>query len=190
MLTINCPKCSRSLSFNYASPGDMVMCRDCNIHIQTALDGTSVLANYYIDSSKLPPRLDDRLCANCHVIISGGGVWEGQLRFCGPACWEHYYYPDFCANCIAETTAESPSSNSRFNGIGTDFLGRYGDACPNCFSVIRRRWFLVFLIPTFPLGYYRVKYCTSGNAVTGDRTFKARHMPPERLRESSSRTPA
>ena len=192
MLTITCPKCNRSLSFNYASPGDVVMCRDCNLHLQSGTDGAVVLTDYQIDPAKLLPREDDRLfdrCPNCHVTIFGGGLREGRLRFCGLYCLEHYIHPDFCADCLAETTAEAPASNSRSNGIGTDFFG--GEAkCSICFSVIRRRSFCVLLIPICSLGHYRVKYCTPGDRVTVGPTFKARYLPPARLRELRLRTTA
>ena len=90
MLTITCPKCNRSLSFNYASPGDVVMCRDCNLHLQSGTDGAVVLTDYQIDPENLLPREDDRLfdrCPNCHVTIFGGGLREGRLRFVDYTVW-------------------------------------------------------------------------------------------------------
>jgi hypothetical protein len=62
----------------------------------------------------------------------------------------------FCAQCVAETTDETPGDVSTLNGIGRQFYGSAAP-CPECASVIRTLWWTLVSLPVVPLGSYRYK---------------------------------
>jgi hypothetical protein len=62
----------------------------------------------------------------------------------------------FCAQCVAETTDETPGDVSTLNGIGRQFYGSAAP-CPECASVIRTLWWTLVSLPFVPLGSYRYK---------------------------------
>jgi hypothetical protein len=104
-------------------------------------------------------------CARCNTAILFGGIREEGQIFCGRLCFENHKYQGFCPSCVAETKDTSPGGTYTLNGIGTKLYGNYVK-CPTCFSVIKRKWFCVLLIPVIPLSRYRIKF-VSGNRYIG-----------------------
>lgn len=117
-------------------------------------------------------------CAHCGSRIVFG-VKDGEDHFCDKYCLENHRYPGFCKDCVSETTEESTGGTSSINGIGTTLYGA-ASRCPNCHSVIKRKWFCIFCIPIVPLKRYRVKPVTS-------RTHISRRLPDEKCAESQFR---
>jgi hypothetical protein len=97
-------------------------------------------------------------CASCNGVIFFGKK-EGDLQFCNQTCMEFFAAPNFCQNCVDETTPESPRGTYVINGVGTRIYGNRSK-CPNCFSVIKKKWFCIVYIPVIPLGTYRIKPVT------------------------------
>ncbi len=72
----------------------------------------------------------------------------------------------FCSKCIAETTDESPGNVNTVNGIGTALMGtrwltRGLDRCPQCGSVIQTKW-TTFGFGISKHGTYRILYTKQG----------------------------
>jgi hypothetical protein len=79
----------------------------------------------------------------------------------------------FCAQCVAETSDETPGDVSTINGIGRKFYGS-SSPCPECGSVVRTLWWTLVEAPILPLGSYRYK--TSEETVNRAR-FWCRKLP-------------
>jgi hypothetical protein len=62
----------------------------------------------------------------------------------------------FCAQCVAETTDQTPGDVSTLNGIGRQFYGS-AEPCPECASVVRTLWWTLVSLPVVPLASYRYK---------------------------------
>lgn len=103
-------------------------------------------------------------CAYCSSTIIFGGKKEGGKNFCNSICLEIFKHPDFCADCIDETVDKSPGGTFTLNGIGTRLYG-WGSKCPNCSSVIKRKWFCIAFIPVIPLAKYRIKNVSSSKYI-------------------------
>jgi|SRR5882724_10340210 len=98
-------------------------------------------------------------CASCNSIILFGKK-EGDLQFCNQQCMEFFAAPNFCQSCIDASTSESPGGTYTLNGVGTVIYGNSAK-CPDCFSVVRKKWFCIIYIPIIPLGTYRIKAVTA-----------------------------
>jgi len=97
-------------------------------------------------------------CALCGKRKMLGGFAENEHFFCSKKCSEGYKIAQkgFCKKCTSETTDESIGGGNSFNGIGTGLgFGFRKSKCPECNSVIRRKWFY-FGFPIVPLGKFRV----------------------------------
>jgi hypothetical protein len=69
---------------------------------------------------------------------------------------------DFCEDCLAATTNESPGAVLALNfALGTTFY-HSGGPCPNCGSIVATKCFILFLIPVVRLGRFRLKYHRKG----------------------------
>jgi hypothetical protein len=100
-------------------------------------------------------------CANCRATLLGGGK-EGENRFCSKECRQFFSHPNFCEQCIAESTPESLGGTFTLNYvIGTHLMGwGGGEPCPRCYAKVMRKW-LWILLPLFPVTEkYRVLYQT------------------------------
>ena len=84
------------------------------------------------------------------------------------------YVPEFCPQCIAETTDESLKGYFTINGIGLRLLGSRSK-CDICGSVIQRLWFC-FVIPIFPISKYRVKYLGESSLHTENMSRRLREL--------------
>lgn len=80
----------------------------------------------------------------------------------------------FCVACTGATTSESAGGAFRLNGFGTTILGR-ADPCPECGSVVARKWVTLFFVPVGPIGRYRVIY-TSRGLFGGSGSFYSRAL--------------
>jgi len=117
-------------------------------------------------------------CANCGATIVFGKQ-TGDNQYCNDICRENHQKPGFCGDCVAETTDVSPGGTFTYNGIGTKLYGN--DAkCPQCASVIKRKWFCILFIPVIPLKKFRIKQVTA-------RRYLGRFLPPEHARRSQLR---
>lgn len=65
--------------------------------------------------------------------------------------------PRFCDLCLSATSAKSPPSTRRVNGIGTAFW-ESRTRCPTCGSIDARVWFTILFLPVIPLGRYKIIY--------------------------------
>ena len=117
-------------------------------------------------------------CANCGNLIVFGKK-DGENQYCNEVCLEHHKHPGFCAECVAETTDESPGGTYTMNGVGTRLYG-VAAKCPTCRSVIKRKWFCILFIPVFPLKKYRIK------PVTANR-YLGRRILEEKIRDARMR---
>ena len=117
-------------------------------------------------------------CAGCGAMIAFG-IKDGEQRYCNKYCQEFHKYPNFCKDCVAETTDEATGGTSSINGIGTSLYGS-SSKCPNCHSVVKRKWFCIFCIPVVPLKRYRIKQVTA-------KLHIGRRLPDEKLQESQFR---
>lgn len=100
-------------------------------------------------------------CTGCNSTILFGGVKQDEMLFCNTLCLEYYLQPNFCASCLAESGDKVLGSTFMFNGIGTTLHGK-ASKCPNCYSVVRAKWFSFTFLPIIPLGKYRVKILANG----------------------------
>jgi hypothetical protein len=110
-------------------------------------------------------------CANCGNRMLFGKTKSGnqsnnEKKFCSKECMMYFNHPEFCDECLSETTDESAKYlllHWYFIGIGfpshiyNKHLGKSHE-CQTCHSVIQRLWFILLLIPLIPLSKYRVKY--------------------------------
>lgn len=103
-------------------------------------------------------------CASCSSTILFGGKKENGNTFCNDICLEIFRHPDFCSDCRNETIDESPGGTFTFNGIGTHLYG-WGAKCPQCSSVVKRKWFCFAFIPVIPLAKFRIKKVTSSKYI-------------------------
>jgi hypothetical protein len=108
------------------------------------------------------------------------GLQDGDNRFCNTQCRDHYKHPGFCAECVAETTNESPGNTGSINGIGVRLYGASAK-CPKCLSVIKRKWFSIIFIPVIPLKRYRIKPMTATR-------YLGRFLPAANVGASRART--
>jgi hypothetical protein len=99
-----------------------------------------------------------KACTHCGVFALTLPFRDNLGRtYCSEACmqWLGEGPRSFCKKCQFETIARASGNLSRFNGIGTTFLGS-SNACAECRSVVKRVWFTVLFIPVVPMGRYRV----------------------------------
>ncbi len=107
-------------------------------------------------------------CANCGSTLIGGRR-EGELVFCSKQCQEWYHAPGFCEACAKSTNEKHLGGTFTLNLIGTKLYGLACKVkeCPVCHSIPQRMWFVVILIPIFPVSReYRVKYMTAARYVS------------------------
>ena len=111
-----------------------------------------------------------KACASCRRFCLTLPYRDDAGRtFCTDACLRTAHgFQYFCPACLKATTDESPGSLVNVGLIGEVFLGS-GRPCSECGSVVRRKWFTVFLIPIRGLRTYRVIYM-------GSKTFHARRL--------------
>ena len=84
---------------------------------------------------------------------------------------------EFCEDCIAATTDKSPGGTLTVNfAFGTKFI-HFGANCPQCNSIVASKYFVVFFVPVFHLGTYRLKYRDVGFFSS---TFIGRQLRDER----------
>lgn len=65
--------------------------------------------------------------------------------------------PRFCKLCLSTTSAKSPASTRRVNGIGTTFW-ESSTPCLTCGSIDVRMWFTFLFLPVIPLGRFKIIY--------------------------------
>ena len=109
-------------------------------------------------------------CKICNTIVVASSLKDGADTFCSLRCYTQSTTPGFCKDCLEATTPESPGSTYIFQGIGTRLLF-VKDRCPNCHSVVQTKFFVLFLIPIFPLGRYRLLY-TARNKYVGRQVVR------------------
>jgi hypothetical protein len=103
-------------------------------------------------------------CAHCRRRILFRGYPDGTARYCSIACFTAGPFEGFCHVCTTTTTDEGPGDTTLSNGIGTSLRPRTR-RCAKCHSVLTRKWFVIFLIPIFPLEEYRVRWKNSRSYV-------------------------
>ncbi len=118
-------------------------------------------------------------CACCGSTIVSGVEDESGNHYCNVFCRYKKTRPIFCEECVAETTHESTGGTYTVNSCGTMLLGAQLE-CPICHSVVKRKWFCLFLIPLIPLERYRVK-------PAGESSYYSRRLPKDSFLESSHR---
>lgn len=95
-------------------------------------------------------------CAECGARIIAGGYREGEDRFCSIACFTAGPFDEFCDECTSTTTDDGPHvTMTRANPI--HMLRFSKTRCPNCHSVVTRKW-IVVILPIIPLKIYRVRW--------------------------------
>ena len=103
-------------------------------------------------------------CTNCNTVM-WGGYKSGEGAYCSLACYTASSLGDFCPECLAATTSDSPGGTFTFNSVGTRlFFSR--DRCPKCHSIVQRKAVCALYIPLIPLAKYRVLYF-GGNRYVG-----------------------
>ena len=95
-------------------------------------------------------------CSTCNTMMVGG-YRDGDLQYCSLFCFTQSPVAGFCAQCVAETTDESPGGTFTLNGFGTGWFGA-SDRCRTCHSVVRGKWIQLLLLPVVRLGRYRMRY--------------------------------
>ena len=95
-------------------------------------------------------------CAVCNSRMVGG-IREGSARYCSAACYSQSPLPNFCERCLGETTEASPAPVFSLHLFG---MGLYGTdrRCPECHSVVQRKWLELAGIPVIRIGRYRMRY--------------------------------
>jgi hypothetical protein len=102
-----------------------------------------------------------KICPNCGAKFVLGGVHDQYGTFCSMGCRNNFAHPGFCQACIAATTPAPANDNITVIpiGFGYTFLGPSRDKCETCGSVVESQWVrILFVIPLFRVGTYRVKY--------------------------------
>ena len=94
-------------------------------------------------------------CSVCSSMMVGG-YSDGGLSYCSLHCLTQSTLGDFCEECLAQTTEDSPGSTLTINFFGTKMSGASG-RCNTCHSVVQGKW-LQILFPVFCMGNYRVLY--------------------------------
>ena len=107
-------------------------------------------------------------CAACGKEIVWGGYSEGDSRYCSLPCYTAHPGGGFCEACQSLVDTSPVGGTFMFNGIGTRLIAR-GVRCPSCHSIESRRWFVIFLIPIFPVASYRTRW-------VGHNRFVARKL--------------
>lgn len=107
-------------------------------------------------------------CHHCNKVIAFGGYKDENGLFCSRNCAGFFkaQTTGFCEKCLSETTDEFPGTISSVNAIGTMLMGsRWNpkgiDPCPNCGSVIQKKW-ITFGVGIIALGTYRILYFKKG----------------------------
>ncbi len=95
-------------------------------------------------------------CSRCTRIMVGG-YKSGEERFCSLSCYTSSPTGTFCGACMAATTNDTPGGTFTFNSVGTR-LCFVRNRCPECHSIVQRKFFVALYIPLIPMGSYRVIY--------------------------------
>lgn len=118
-------------------------------------------------------------CFHCQKKIFKKGYYIGNKHFCSKNCAAYFKSQNgFCEKCLAETTEEQTGDLRMFNGIGTGlgFFSKKNSKCPDCGSIIKRKWFFIG-VPIVPHDQYRIIDLTHKHGLTTqEKTFLARKL--------------
>lgn len=96
-------------------------------------------------------------CHVCHSRIVFGGKERAGEFFCGDGCLALRFPPQFCTQCLADTTDQGPGDLGVFLFFGFELRVTPGEPpCPTCGSRAAQTWHTILSFAVSSMEWYRV----------------------------------